>query len=170
MHPGKPGLVNPGLIEWLRHVGIPLENTLWNSRVNRYDCTVTFNGAIKQALSTQHDHYLFADFDMNPSPANAAPFLACEADLVGAEFDTGEAGCWKGGHIHSGFWRTSREVLESIPSVQGRPRWFEWRYMDDGAGLATCLCVPFCEKVTAAGWSIAVAGKAGHLPQDRRGW
>lgn len=170
LHPGKPGLVNPGLIEWLREIHIPLRRTMYNADINRYDVTVTFNRAIVAALTTSFDNFIFCDFDMNPEPGRAAPFLASDADLVGAEFDAGSPGCWTSGDIHSGFWRTSRAVLESILSVPGRPRWFEWKYAEDGGKHDGCHCVSFCEKVRAAGWKIEVAGKVGHMTAARRGW
>ena len=170
MHPGRPGLVNPALIEYLRSVGIPLERTLWNHQVNRYDATVTFNHAIAAALATPHAHFLFADFDMAPSPQRTAAFWEATADVVGARFEAGDHAGWEAGQIHSGFWRASRKALEGVPSRPGRPRWFEWAYADDGGRHAGCHCVAFCQRLLSAGCTVEVAGEVGHLTADRRGY
>lgn len=155
------------LSSWLNWIGVSSDRFRphWN---DERDMVCAYNFGIKhQALRTNAEQFIFADNDIRPHPQKTAPFLTLTDDVVACEYETENSHrtAWPNGHaFHTGLWRCHRAVLERV-----EPPWFEPRYKDDGCEWAACLCESFAKKVTAAGFTIAHGGWAGHTPRRIRG-
>ena len=159
VHACPDGMISILLAKWLKLMGWPTLFIVTSDR--NIDCT--YNLGVASALRTSHDRFVFCDNDVRPEPAGLVPFWAMDADVVGAEYRTeGGPGSWHDPNkIHSGFWRTRREVLEAMP-----PPWFHWHRSSDHTRTIGCVCGSFCDKARQLGFSIRHAGEVGHTPRS----
>jgi len=127
------------------------------------DEAAQYNQAIKVALASNQNHFVFCDSDIRPDMESMVPFWSATADVVGAKYPTENLHAWDDpAVIHGGMWRTRREVLEAL-----EPPYFEWEFDAEHTHVTKCLCWHFCDKVRAAGFTVAQAGTAKHEPRTR---
>jgi len=155
-------LIAPQLLQWLRYIGIPEGCTCIHRQGGR-DVCAAYNCAVKIALQSDAEHFIFADKDIRPDPANTSPFLYDNADVVGAIYDTEcERAFDLPDSIHCALWRCKRSVLESI-----EPPWFAWQWNKDGTAFLQCPCASFRRKAQAKGFTVTHAGWAQHFPRQK---
>ena len=149
------GMVRSGLVHWLYRLGLGQEQI---AEICTKPIVVAKSIAIRDALRTPYDTFIFADNDMVPHPRMIQPFVDAEQDLVCANFAIADMAGWGDPQaFHMGLWRTTRKVLETVG-----PPWFETTYTDDGCAVAKCNCMHLRDKVLCAGFTVGRAGWAEH--------
>ena len=84
-------------------------------------------------------------------------------DVVCAEYETEcmhEQAWGPPDAFHSGLWRTSRRVLETM-----EPPYFLPQYNSDATAVVGCHCNHLRRKLTEKGFSIRHVGRVDHSPQ-----
>jgi len=153
------GLCDPSIPAWLANRGFDLGPAGFVRGCVR-DVTCALNQAVRVFLASPKTWLLYVERDLQVGPI-CDPLLSAAEDLACVQYDVGIPGAWS--HplaFHTGMWRARRGVLEAIA-----PPWFLPEYSPDGTEVATCCCGHFARKATAAGFSIARAGQAGHRPK-----
>jgi len=155
-------LVAPELVEWLHAVGLTTRQIRYHREGSR-DVACAYNHAVRIALASPAEHFIFADNDIRPHPANTQPFLDADGPVVGCIYNTAcERAFDDPRSIHTGLWRCDRSALEAIP-----PPWFTQLYTPDGLAHAGCVCSGLIHKFHAAGIPTVHAGWAGHEPKHK---
>ncbi|GAF98418.1 unnamed protein product [marine sediment metagenome] len=162
VHTYPDGKLSGRLIAWITSTGVdPKQVHFFLCQDRNVDCA--YNSAIKLALASDCDYFVFADNDIGPR--NMEPFWEAKADIVGVKYDTGQGSSWSEPNIiHAALWRTHRRALEHM----GAP-WFRHLYNEDRTATLSCVCVPFSLKAQSKGLSLAVAGTADHTPRRPHG-
>ncbi len=145
------------LADWL--VGMGVWRRTFRITANQRTHSAQYNTTVAFALA--HDdweHVVFADHDIRPHADRMAKFWSIEADVVGANYPVAGEHAWdRPDAIHTGLWRTRRNVLEATGPV-----WFAEEYNAERTQLTACCCHHFCDKIRAAGYRIARGGYAMH--------
>lgn len=161
-HPNH--MVSPELMVWLFKNGFDPKNFVF-TRGNGRDVCISYNIGVKAARDSGLEWMLFCDNDIRPLQGQSAPFLASKADIVCVRYNTGVPLDWDRPYsFHCGMWRTSKRVLDLLPSPL-----FKSEYSENGLSRLTCTCDPIRRHAIIKGLTIEAAGFAGHTPRQEDG-
>lgn len=147
------------LVQWFTALGVHENARPLNAGERQMDCQA--NRGIVKALRSDAELFCFVESDIRPHVGITAGFWESEADVVGAIYPTEAEHAWDHAQrIHSGLWRTRRDVLEATG-----PPWFEWITNPARTRTEGCICLTFCQRVLDAGFTIEQAGHAQHMPR-----
>lgn len=162
-YPGR--YTTPELLFWLLHIGLQKQQILFQTQPTS-DVCCAYNTAVELAFTSNATHFIFADRDIRPDPIKTAPFLECDAPIVGCQYPTGTEVTWQGDdNLHTALWRSDRIVLDLIG-----PPWFEWGYNENKTCIINCVCQMFVKKARQARVRVEMAGWADHLPKHIHDW
>ena len=155
IHAWPDGRADGKLIGFLlEQARVPLGQLVYTNK--RY-IPAAYNSAVRDALLSPFEHFIFADHDVRPGRL-ALPFLDAAGDVVCCPCNLENNVAWADPMaFHCGLWRTSRLALLKLA-----PPWFLEEYSPDGCELVKCVCRYFAEKARAAGLSVTRAGWAEH--------
>jgi hypothetical protein len=157
------GKVAPELLIWLHEVvGLRWRQVHWHTKGGRDVCQ-GYNHAVRFALKSEYDNFIFGDNDIRPDPASSRPFLFATEPVVSIGYKTENRRSWdRPEAFHCGLWRTGRSPLGAI-----KPPWFQWITSKDGAELRHCPCEFIRRRFQKANIQTAHAGWADHTPRIR---
>lgn len=163
---GATGQVHPSLMAWLEKLGIPLLRRRFNSFALSID--QSYSIAAGYVLeSTDWEHIIFADADMQPSPSNTNALFDSALDIAGVRHKAENPDAFNGPDaFHCGIWRMRRSVLKTIWDNTGDDM-FQTKYHEHGRKLASCPCSTFAGHARRLGFTVGNAGYAEHVPKTR---